>query len=281
MKKNNKQRLLGLLIILVGICTMAYPRIANYVNQQFAVKDIADYNTEMAKTEESTIERLISIAKEYNKLLPLSYPADPFSGDGINYVQQQDYQDFELLQPAVMLGYVEVPSAKIYVPMYYGTSNTVLDKGVGVLENSSLPVGGEGTHAVIVGHNGMASRRIFTDLEDVKEGDIFFVHVLNKDFAYQIDQIKTVLPDEVEELRIIKDSDFVTLLTCTPFGVNDHRLLVRGHHIDYDFSQQHDSTVKLLWWQTAIFWPLVISIVILIILVWVFIKFFKKRKMKK
>lgn len=261
MKKNNKQRLLGLLIILVGICTMAYPRIANYVNQQFAVKDIADYNTEMAKTEESTIERLISIAKEYNKLLPLSYPADPFSGDGINYVQQQDYQDFELLQPAVMLGYVEVPSAKIYVPMYYGTSNTVLDKGVGVLENSSLPVGGEGTHAVIVGHNGMASRRIFTDLEDVKEGDIFFVHVLNKDFAYQIDQIKTVLPDEVEELRIIKDSDFVTLLTCTPFGVNDHRLLVRGHRIDYDFSQQHDSTVKLLWWQTEIFWPLVTSIV--------------------
>jgi len=115
MKKNNKQRLLGLLIILVGICTMAYPRIANYVNQQFAVKDIADYNTEMAKTEESTIERLISIEKKYNKLLPLSYPADPFSGDGINYVQQQDYQDFELLQPAVMLGYVEVPSAKIYV----------------------------------------------------------------------------------------------------------------------------------------------------------------------
>ena len=127
----------------------------------------------------------------------------------------------------------------------------------------------------------MASRRIFTDLEDVKEGDVFFVHVLNKDFAYQIDQIKTVLPDEVEELRIIKDSDFVTLLTCTPFGVNDHRLLVRGHHIDYDFSQQHDSTVKLLWWQTAIFWPLVISIVILIILIGVFIKFFKKRKKKK
>ena len=89
------------------------------------------------------------------------------------------------------------------------------------------------------------------------------------------------LPDEVEELRIIKDSDFVTLLTCTPFGVNDHRLLVRGHRIDYDFSQQHDSTVKLLWWQTEIFWPLVILIVILIILVWVFIKFFKKRKKKK
>ena len=159
-----------------------------------------------------------------------------------------------------MLGYVEVPTADIYLPFYYGTSTEVLNKGAGLVERTSLPIGGMGTHAVISAHTGLASKKLFTDLTEVKEGDIFFIHILNCDLAYKVDQIKVVLPDETDDLRIEQNHDYVTLLTCTPFGINDHRLLVRGERIDYDFSSPAAERTVQTFRANRYFWAMLVGI---------------------
>lgn len=136
------------------------------------------------------------------------------------------------------MGYVEIPDIDVNLPIYHGTSEEVLQDGAGHLEASSLPVGGEGTHAVISAHRGLPSAKLFSDLDELETGDVFFIHILNETHAYQVDQIQVVKPDELDSLRVVDGQDLVTLLTCTPYAVNTHRLLVRGVRIPYEEAQK-------------------------------------------
>lgn len=269
-------RIIAGLIILSGIGLLCYPSFANFINRQFQNKEITNYDNQVADMTDEEIQQALELALAYNMSLPADYPADPFTGKNVRDFTGTEFEDFFMVQQGNMLGYVEVPSVDIYLPVYYGTSEEVLQKGAGLVDNTSLPVGGEGTHAVISAHTGLASKKMFTDLTDVKEGDIFFIHVLDMDLAYQVDQIKVVLPEEVEDLLIQRDKDYVTLLTCTPFGINDHRLLVRGERIDYDFSKNQD-TIRMAK-PDMYFWIMVIGIFLLIIFILIVVRIRKNRK---
>lgn len=272
------RHLIAILIIVGGIVLVCYPSFASFINQQFANREIADYQNEMKDSSEEELEKTMQLAYEYNATLPGGYPADPFTGDNIANLKGTKFETFWMVQPEAMLGYVEVPSISVYLPIYYGTSEKVLDEGVGLLANTSLPVGGSGTHAVLSAHTGMASKKLFTDLNLVKEGDIFFIHVLNQNFAYQVDQIKVVLPEDTDDLYIEEGKDYVTLLTCTPFGINDHRLLVRGERIDYDFSKNDTIAAVPKVMADNYLWAYVAGTAAVLML---FIGFWKKQKSGK
>lgn len=223
-----------------------YPNIATFVNNITANREVSEYQEIVDSKAEEELAAMMDKAKAYNASLPTNFPADPFSSQNINVFTGTDFENFEMVQPGATVGVVEIPKIDIYQPIYYGTSEEVLSKGIGLVENTSLPVGGEGSHAVISGHTGMATKKLFTDLTKMELKDVFFVHVLNEHFAYEVDQIKVVLPEETQDLAIEKDHDYVTLLTCTPFGINDHRLLVRGTRIDYNFivqPEEHHQTI--------------------------------------
>ncbi len=235
----------AVLIVLAGVVMFNYPTIATFVNHVFANREIEEYEQQIEEMDTTELEREMALAHAYNDTLPRSFPADPFSGANITDFTGTEFESFDMVQPGGMIGYCEIPKIGVYLAVYYGTSDEVLGKALGLVENTSLPVGGSGSHAVISGHSGLASRKILTDLNRLKEGDLFFVHVLDRHFAYEVDQIKVVLPDETKDLAIEKDRDLVTLLTCTPFGINDHRLLVRGTRVDYDFSVKPTETAIL------------------------------------
>ncbi len=240
-----KRIIIAILIILSGVLVFCYPTIASYVNDFFANRAVAEYTEKVSGYDEEELEKELAMAYAYNQSLPFAYPADPFSGSQISNFTGTEFEDFDLVQDGAMIGYVEIPTIDVFLPVYYGTSEEVLDKSLGLVENTSLPVGGPGTHSVISGHSGMASRKLFTDLNQMEEGDLFFIHVLSQDFAYKVNQIKVVLPTETEDLMIEAEHDYITLLTCTPLGINDHRLLVRGERIDYDFSSEEYKDISL------------------------------------
>lgn len=264
--------------MLAGIGLMSYPYLANYINNKFAVNIITDYQKTVDNTDEKELKNMIDMATAYNNSLPGAFPADPFSGSNISKEAKVDYKDFFMIQKNAMVGYVEVPKVNIYLPIYYGTDDEVLNKGVGLIENSSLPVAGKSTHAVLSAHTGLPSQELFTGIENLDKGDVFFIHVLNKTYAYKVNQIVVVLPEETEELMIQKDKTYVTLLTCTPYGINTHRLLVRGEYDpDYDFSSEEYKELTKKenydWIWMAVIGGVVVSGIVIVIV--------KKRKKKK
>ena len=271
------RRLIASLIVIGGIVLICYPSFSSFINQQFANKEIASYDTNMENVSEQELKETMKKAYKYNETLPRAYPADPFTKNNISNLKGTGFENFWMVQMGEMIGYVEIPSINTYLPIYYGTSKEVLEKGAGVVENTSLPVGGKGTHSVLSAHTGMASKKLFTDLNLVKKDDIFFIHVLNQNFAYQVDQIKIVLPEDTKDLYIEKDKDYVTLLTCTPFGINDHRLLVRGERIDYDFSQKKTNNSITKTTLKDYLWLIVFGVIFLIFLFKV-VKRLKQRK---
>lgn len=152
------------------------------------------------------------------------------------------------------MGYVEIPKINVYLPIFHGTSVSTLERGVGHLLGSSLPVGGESTHAILTGHSGMASQKMFTDLAQLEIGDIFYLHILNETLAYQVDDINTVLPYDTTYLQITQGQDYCTLVTCTPVGINTHRLLVRGSRIPYEEAQKLQEEIQVQAEHTASDW---------------------------
>lgn len=176
------------------------------------------------------------------------------------------------------MGAVEIPSIDVYLPIYHGTDSKSLEKGAGHLENSSFPVGGKGTHSIISAHTGLPSAKMFDNLTEVKEGDIFYIHVLNRTLAYEVNQIKVVMPENISDLLINKNRDYVTLITCTPYGINSHRLLVRGERIPYREAKKKDkseSKTNNMWKAYAFVGVLA---VVLIILLWYYYHIRPKKK---
>ena len=220
---------------LLGLGITLYPAVSNYLLEKNQSTAMQGYIEEQEKVPDEVSERLKQEAREYNEKLREGTVVltDPFDPEALKYITDE-YE--EMLNPDGdgLMGYLEIPSIKVYLPVYHGTSDGVLQAGVGHLGNTSLPVGGENTHAVLSGHTGLPNARLLTDLDKLQEKDQFYLHVLDEVLAYEVDQIKVVEPDNISDIFIEDGKDYVTLDTCTPYGINSHRLLIRGTRIPYD-----------------------------------------------
>ncbi len=243
-KKKKGSRFLNLLIILIflaGAGVFSYPTISNLWNEYRNVQLVSRYNESVGTLSEDRYKELWQEAQEYNDHHTVNSIVDAFD-ENDEYILSHPYD--EVLDPNGdgLMGSIEIPKLNLTLAIYHGLSTEVLEKGIGHVEGTSLPIGGESTHAVLAGHRGLPSAKLFTDLDQMELGDIFLIHVLDRTLAYKVDQIKTVLPSESDELSIIEGEDHVTLVTCTPYGVNTHRLLVRGIRTEYHEEQEAAET---------------------------------------
>lgn len=214
-------------IFFAGCALLAYPTVSQWWNARHQSAVIADYAEEIDGLQDSDVERELQRARQYNRDLTHTVAqTDPFKTEGT--VDTTAYETLLQATDDGVMGYIEIPKIHVLLPIYHGTSTEVLAKGAGHLPETSLPVGGESTHAVLAGHSGMSSARLFTDLPKLAEGDVFYIHVYDRTLTYTVDQIKTVTPTDTKNLTILEGKDYVTLVTCVPVTVNSHRLLVRG-----------------------------------------------------
>lgn len=210
---------------------MLYPVISSMMNSGKAQVVITDYSDTIADNSNNKNQELIDEARKYNNNLSSVNIVDAFSNPKED--ESDEYRNILNINENGMMGYLSIPKIDIKIPIYHGTSNEVLQKGVGHFEGSSFPVGGKGTHAVLSAHSGLPSARLFTDLNQLRVGDMFYIYILDQVFAYKVDQVLVVEPSDVEALELQKGEDYVTLVTCTPYAVNTHRLLVRGTRVEY------------------------------------------------
>ena len=211
---------------LVGICVLLYPAFSNYWNSKTQSRAIVNYESVLEYLEPEDYSAMFQAAYDYNEALrAIEFPLR-------DYEQVPGYYDILKLEGTSIIGYVKIDKIGVELPVYHGTSDTVLNQGVGHLEGSSLPVGGESTHSVMSAHRGLPSAKLFTDLDRLELGDTFQITVLDQVLTYQVDQVKVITPREIDDLQIVEGKDYCTLFTCTPYGVNTHRLLVRGIRIE-------------------------------------------------
>ena len=224
--KNNKVTIIMIVLFFIGLFLLLYPSLSNFYNQKVGSKAIVDYETILNDMDNELYESMFSKAEIYNqKISKLKNPL-------ITYETVKGYDDLLNLDDNGMIGYIKIKKIKVELPIYHGTSKPVLSKAVVHLEGSILPIGGIGTHSVLSAHRGLPSYTLFTHLDKLEIGDTFTIKVLNKELTYQIDRIEIVKPSDIDSLKIEEDKDYVTLMTCTPYGINTHRLLVRGVRIE-------------------------------------------------
>ena len=241
-------------IIALGITL--YPMISTWYNERHQAEVHIHYQEKVEQVDNTKLIEAKELAVAYNQtILPGAQDEDSFSKEAL-LSASENYGSLLNLAGDGIMGYVEVPTIGVTLPIFHGTNNSTLERGVGHLLGSSLPVGGESTHSVLTAHSGMASQKMFSDLDRLKIGDIFFLDVLGEKLAYQVDQIKTVLPYDTTFLQTEIGSDLCSLVTCTPFGVNTHRLLVRGTRIEYEEAEviveeklETEEPVKSTWEQ--------------------------------
>lgn len=221
-KKRILLHVLFLVLFLIGIGAAAYPAFGNWYTEQKRSVVLTEYEKALAKIEDADLTDAFKQAEIYNDAL--------FTGE-IDEKERPDYGELLCTTEDGIMGYVEIPAIQIRLPIYHGCTENELSKGAGHLPSSSLPVGGKSTHAVLAAHSGRADSKMFTDLDQVKEGDLVYLYVLNKTLTYEVDKITVTTPDDTDAIQIIDGEDLLTLLTCTPYGTNTHRLLVRGYRI--------------------------------------------------
>ncbi len=227
MKKGRISTIVLVVILLAGLCLLLYPTVSDCWNRLHQSKVIADYDEAVSQLDDARCDELWQEAVEYNETL-LGNP-DRFK---MTDEERARYEQLLDVSGNGIIGSVDIPSIGCSLPVYHGTNEAVLQIAVGHIEGSSLPVGGPGTHCVLSGHRGLPSARLFTDIDKLEPGDRFSLRVLNKTLTYEVDKISIVLPYELDNLQIEEGADYCTLVTCTPYGVNDHRLLVRGHRVE-------------------------------------------------
>jgi len=224
-----------MILLLVGLSVMLYPTISDWWNDRVQTKVISTYQEVVAQMDDSEKEEILAAAHAYNEALySLSAPLS-------DYAEIEGYEETLDISGTGVMGYITIDKINVVLPIYHGTSAEVLNIAVGHMQGSSLPVGGENTHAVISAHRGLPSARLFTDLDELVEGDTFTITVLDEVYTYEVETIYIVLPDEVDKLAIVSGEDYVTLMTCTPYGINTYRLLVCAHRID----TVYPNTVKI------------------------------------
>ena len=225
--KKNGLTLILLLTLLIGAGLIAYPSFANWWNSFHQSRAVASYAETVANMNTEEYERIISKAQAYNRKLSRSGILWTLDED-----EEKEYKEQLDIGTSGIMGYIDIPKIDVMLPIYHGIEESILQVAVGHIPGTSLPVGGKGSHCVVSGHRGLPSARLFTDIDKLVEGDSFTITVLNKTLTYEVDQIRTVLPTDLSDLQIEKGKDYVTLVTCTPYGINTHRLLVRGHRIE-------------------------------------------------
>lgn len=232
------------LMILSGIGVASYPVISNMVAQRHASTAIQNYDETVHSMDTEKLDAAKEAARRYNEQLGSALDRDA-AGEaedtGTSYV--------DLIDVGESLGYITIPKIDVNLPIYEGTSDDVLLKGVGHLEGSSYPLGGESTHSVLTGHRGLAEAVLFTDLDKLQEGDKFYLHIMDEVLAYQVDQVKVVLPEETDDLTIVQGQDYCTLVTCTPYAINTHRMLVRGIRVPYNGEEETGDTPQVVQYQ--------------------------------
>ena len=228
MKKKHISTIIIALIFLAGLGFLLYPTVSNLWNRAHQSRAIATYTKQVEKLDDSQNKEMLKAARKYNK--SLLKKSDHWK---LSKKDKKKYESLLDVSGTGIMGYIEVPKIDCSLPIYHGTDEGALQIAIGHLEGSSLPVGGKSTHCVLSGHRGLPSARLFTDLDQMEEGDVFVLNVLGRKLAYEVDQIKVVLPDEMSDLEIVQGKDLCTLVTCTPYGINTHRLLVRGHRMKY------------------------------------------------
>lgn len=267
-------------IFLVGVGLIMYPTLANYWNERIYRHAIVNYENVVADSGNDTTDELVKQALEYN-----ANHAEHGNYFGrLTESQKEEYNRQLALKGddvSNMLGYLEIPNYNIVLPVYRGTSDVVLASGVGHLEGTSLPIGGVNSHCVMSGHTGLPSAKLLTDLEKVKIGDLFYMKVLGEKLAYEVDQILVVLPDDMSALQIVEGLDLCTLVTCTPYGINSHRLLVRGHRIEEEREQviikeQEEKKSS----ENNLIIAIIIGTVLILFLLWIVFFYGKKHRYK-
>lgn len=227
-KKNGRFTTVILVIVLIaGLSLLLYPTVSNYWNSLHQTRAIATYSESVAAISDEEYARLWNSARNFNYRIP-----NRSNVYLMDEKEQEEYKSLLNVDGSGVMGYVEIPEIDVILPIYHGTSESVLQVAVGHLEWTSLPTGGTGTHCVLSGHRGLPSAKLFTNLDKLETGDTFTLNILDDVLTYEVDQILIVLPSETSALQIVENEDYCTLVTCTPYGINTHRLLVRGHRIE-------------------------------------------------
>jgi sortase A len=272
-KKKDKTTILIVLVLLVGVGLITYPSFSNYWNMLHQSRAIVDYQETVDNNSDEENQKMLEEAQTYNEKL-----AQQSLNLNLTDAEKEEYDSILDVTGTGIMGYISIESLDIDLPIYHDTTESVLQIAVGHLAGTSLPIGGNNTHSVLTGHTGLPSARLFTDIDKLKKKDTFQITVLNQTITYEVDDIRTVLPDEIDTLGIEQDKDLCTLVTCTPYGINTHRLLVTGHRIPnpkkkYDRVQREKERL-----QRAI---LLLSLIAAIILITIVVICVKKYKIKK
>lgn len=225
--KNKLINIFLILALVAGLSLLLYPTVSDYWNSLHASQAVASYDQAVKSMDEDKYDELLQGAGQYNRDLFLRGTLFALTDE-----EREDYNSQLDIDGSGVMGYIEIPTIKVSLPIYHGTSDDVLQVAVGHLEWSSLPVGGESTHCVLSGHRGLPSAKLFTNLDQLAEGDLFVIRTLDEVLTYEVDRILIVLPSELQALAAEEGKDLCTLVTCTPYGVNSHRMLVRGHRVD-------------------------------------------------
>lgn len=255
MKKSKLSTIILILVLIIGLSLLLYPTFSDYWNSLHQSRAIATYSEQVENLDAEKYDEILEEAIEYNESLLNRLNVYVLSEE-----QEAEYSELLDLTGTGIMGYIDIPSINCSLPIYHGTDEAVLQVAVGHMEWTSLPIGGESTHSALSGHRGLPSARLFTDLDQLREGDYFMFHVLNETLTYEVDQILIVEPNETEALLIEEGKDLCTLVTCTPYGVNSHRLLVRGHRVE----NVEDSAVVRVTADAVQVEPLLVAVIIAI-----------------
>ena len=271
MKKRKVITLILLGVFFVGLSVLLYPSISSYWNSKTQSKAVVDYDTIVKSLTPQDYSTVFEKAEDYNaRLAKLNFPLS-------EYASVDGYNDCLNINNDGIIGYIDIDKIQVKLPIYHGTNPSVLNSACGHIEGSSLPVAGESTHCAVSAHRGLPSAKLFSDLDKLEVGDIFRITVLDKTFIYEVDQIKTVLPDDVSELLIEDGKELCTLVTCTPYGINTHRLLVRGHRIESEDLRSMQVVSEAYIIDRLIVTPIVAVPIIFVLMLYVFFKPVKKK----
>lgn len=264
-----------IVIFVLGLLVLSYPLISRFYYRVESTQQVEYFDNEKKKLTRDEIKNRMDLAHAYNSSLNNVISTDPYVKKQLDAGRKEYARMLEINE---QMGHIEIPKIDVDIPIHAGTVEEVLQKGAGHLEGTSLPVGGASTHTVITAHSGLPTAKLFSDLSKLKVGDKFFIHNLSEVLAYEVDQIKTIEPSNFNDLLIVPNRDYATLLTCTPIMINTHRLLVRGHRVPYK-PNEFDNVKKT---NELIFWLKVIGFVLLLILIiwWLYRKIKKKQKLK-
>lgn len=261
------------LMLLAGLSLLLYPSFSDYWNSFHSSKAISNYTQIVSDMDEEEYERILAEVDAYNK--SLLNRDNPYL---LTEEMKEQYDALLNLDGTGAMGFVEIPCIDVEIPIYHTVEERVLQKAVGHITWTSMPVGGESTHSVLSGHRGLPSARLFTDMDKIIVGDNFYLHILNEELEYQVDQILIVEPKETEDLLIVPGEDYCTLVTCTPYGVNTHRMLVRGHRVASEEKSKVHVTSEAIQIEPIIVAPVVSIPMLLLLLIWLHIP--KPRKVR-